>query len=225
MLNFNILLTIFLFCAFNPSFAQQIPDYTYFQTYLAEPPYGLNAYYAWQFPGGKGNGVKIVDIEGGWNINHYDLDANTTGSLGNNSTHGTAVMGIMIAEENDFGITGFAPNASAQGEIYNDDSDITVEINNAMNQLNIGDIILIEMHVDVYYPPNETTYRQMPAEFLPIYLGQWGNREAIKNAVDAGYVVIEVAGNGGNNLDPFLQNLLQIEYTGAIMVAATTPSD
>ena len=89
-----------------------IPDYTEHQTYLGEPPPGMNAQYAWQFPDGKGDGITIVDIEFGWNWDHVDLiNASANTGSNNNENHGTAVMGILVAEENGFGITGFAPHA------------------------------------------------------------------------------------------------------------------
>lgn len=44
-----------------------------YQGYLNATPQGIDAYYAWGFPGGDGSGVTIVDMEQGWNFNHEDL--------------------------------------------------------------------------------------------------------------------------------------------------------
>ena len=43
------------------------------QGYLNDAPQGINARYAWGFPGGDGASVNIVDVEQGWNLNHEDL--------------------------------------------------------------------------------------------------------------------------------------------------------
>lgn len=43
------------------------------QGYLNTAPAGINARYAWGFPGGDGAGINIVDVEQGWNLNHEDL--------------------------------------------------------------------------------------------------------------------------------------------------------
>ena len=43
------------------------------QTYLNVAPGGIDARYAWTFPGGDGQGQRLVDIERGWTFNHEDL--------------------------------------------------------------------------------------------------------------------------------------------------------
>ncbi|HDZ15086.1 MAG TPA: hypothetical protein ENH60_09360, partial [Pricia sp.] len=52
------------------------------QGYLNAAPQGVDARYAWTLPGGRGNGVNIIDIEGGWNFSHEDLRTNVGGLLG-----------------------------------------------------------------------------------------------------------------------------------------------
>ncbi|MEJ2637005.1 MAG: S8 family serine peptidase [Calditrichia bacterium] len=120
------------------NFAQEssIPDYTNEQYYLMEPPMGMNAQYAWQFPDGKGDGITIVDIEFGWNWDHIDLRNNASANVGSNDNadHGTSVMGILVAEENGFGITGFAPHARVYGIAQSsNDPDITTALNAAVS--------------------------------------------------------------------------------------------
>jgi hypothetical protein len=44
-----------------------------YQGYLNAAPQGINARYAWGFPGGDGAGTNIIDVEQGWNLNHEDL--------------------------------------------------------------------------------------------------------------------------------------------------------
>lgn len=43
------------------------------QGYLDAAPAGIDARYAWGFPGGDGMGANMVDMEQGWNLNHEDL--------------------------------------------------------------------------------------------------------------------------------------------------------
>src|SRR5438105_8542703 len=44
-----------------------------FQGYLDAAPLGLDARYAWTLPGGRGENVRICDIEYSWNLTHNDL--------------------------------------------------------------------------------------------------------------------------------------------------------
>jgi hypothetical protein len=49
-------------------------DFTSNQGYLDPASSGgIDARYGWTIPGGKGNGVKIIDIEGGWELQHEDI--------------------------------------------------------------------------------------------------------------------------------------------------------
>lgn len=43
------------------------------QGYLNAAPQGIDAPYGWQWQGGDGAGVTIIDIEQGWNFDHEDL--------------------------------------------------------------------------------------------------------------------------------------------------------
>ena len=49
------------------------------QRYLELAPGGVDARFAWTIPGGKGNGVNMIDIEGAWNFSHEDLLQNQNG--------------------------------------------------------------------------------------------------------------------------------------------------
>src|SRR5262245_27259454 len=50
------------------------------QGYLDPAPLGIDARYAWTIPGGRGENVRLVDIEYSWNLDHSDL-VNTTSNL------------------------------------------------------------------------------------------------------------------------------------------------
>lgn len=43
------------------------------QGYIDPAPRGIDAKYAWTFPGGDGAGTNVVDIERGWDLKHEDL--------------------------------------------------------------------------------------------------------------------------------------------------------
>src|SRR5262249_50680951 len=45
------------------------------ETYHAAAPGGIDASYAWNFPGGDGQGIGFVDMEQGWDLQHEDLKA------------------------------------------------------------------------------------------------------------------------------------------------------
>ena len=68
--------------------------------YLGAAPGGIDARYAWGFPGGDGAGANVVDMEQGWDLNHEDLAAaNISLISGTNSAyfyHGTSVLGEML---------------------------------------------------------------------------------------------------------------------------------
>src|SRR5262249_23493960 len=83
------------------------PDLTSYQRYLAAAPTRIDVGYAWTFPGGKGEGVRVIDVEGGWTLDHEDLNPvfYQSGSPSSDpgwKQHGTAVLGVIAAVENDY---------------------------------------------------------------------------------------------------------------------------
>ncbi|WP_280478556.1 S8 family serine peptidase, partial [Nocardia cyriacigeorgica] len=94
------------------------PDFLARQGYLGAAPDGVNAQWAWTQPGGRGTGVRVIDIEGAWRFTHEDLLDNQGGVIGGSPSpdlgwrnHGTAVAGQISGDVNGFGITGIAPEA------------------------------------------------------------------------------------------------------------------
>src|SRR5262249_41456113 len=87
-------------------------DVTPSQGYFRPSPAGIDVDFARHSRSGRGNAVRIADIESGWHLNHEDLPRPGFG-FGVNwvDSHGTAVLGVLAAEENGFGATGIAPNA------------------------------------------------------------------------------------------------------------------
>ncbi len=178
------------------------PSLVDYQGYLGDPPLGIGAQWAWANKGySRGQGVTVVDVEGGWNVDHEDLEltaANIVG--GTNRTddpkwhqHGTAVLGVIAGYNNSYGVTGIASEVGKKlvsafdGAVFN----AANAINIAASHSGFGDILLIELQnggptCNPAYVPAEHS----PAEF-----------DAIKTATANGKIAVEAAGNGGVNLD------------------------
>ncbi|XRD23474.1 hypothetical protein AABM34_13055 [Lysinibacillus fusiformis] len=146
----------------NTTFTNETPDYSLRQGYINPPPEGINAKYAWTISGGKGAGIKIIDIEGGWNNNHEDLIQNNGGVVaGQASTeldwvnHGTAVIGVLSGDENTYGIKGICPDSYVM-EVSHINLGSASAIYEAARRLNLGDIIILEMHRPKFHYDFET---------------------------------------------------------------------
>lgn len=167
------------------------------QGYLTAAPNGVDAVWAWS--SADGTGVGFVDVEQGWTLNHEDLvAANITLISGLNQAypgHGTAVLGEVVGVDNRLGIIGIAPHASARVvSQYRTASNYQTgaAILSALAQMSAGDVMLLEA---------QTTYSTMPG-YLPVEVED-AVFTAILTATEAGIIVIEAGGNGGNNLDAF----------------------
>ncbi len=175
-----------------------------FQGYLEETSqHGIDAKYAWTFAGGKGSGVKIVDVEGGWSTGHEDFPAMfyTGGTMSTDAVwvdHGTAVMGIISGVENDFGVTGIAPNAQIGYSAYTQGTDVA--ITNAADAVGEGGVVLIELHREG--PTLQETCNSNASQCNFIGVEYWqADFDAIQTATANGVIVVEAAGNGSANLD------------------------
>ena len=177
------------------------------QGYLDPAPKGINARYAWAFDGGCGTGnVQFIDIEYAWDLNHEDIrEANISFLWGNENfpdekEHGTAVLGIVLMQDNEFGGLGITPKVKSglvsriSPEGVNSIEDAIL---NAISHLNFGDILLLE--VQILDPITRDRY-------LPVEIER-SIFDAILLATSSGIIVIEAAGNGnlarGFNLDEF----------------------
>jgi hypothetical protein len=179
-------------------------DLTSEQRYRNASPAGVNALGLAGRPGGRGDRVKIVDIEYDWHSSHEDLakaalpgtrilnGVPSDGGYGGN--HGTAVIGTLIGTANSFGITGLAPDS--QLGLVNTQTEVgwagADAVNIAHTNLSAGDVMLVEQQVD---GPLPGTADQVPAEYLPAVY------DAIRQATQDGIIVVEVAGNSELDLD------------------------
>jgi hypothetical protein len=219
------------------------PNFNARQLYLDAAPGGIDARYAWTVAGGKGQGVRIVDIEGAWRFSHEDLTQNQGGVIGGTQSadigwrnHGTAVTGEFGGDENAFGITGICSQANVRAiSIFGAGQGSAKAISDAANALSPGDIILIELHA----PGPRNNFQDIGGQRGFIAMEFWpDNFAAIVFATSVrGVIVVEAGGNGAENLDDPLYNNrpsgfpatwrnpfnLANPQSGAILVGAGAP--
>lgn len=183
-----------------PSPNATTPDFVARQLYLEAAPGGVDARFAWTHTGGRGAGVQVIDLEWGWRFNHEDLRLNQGGVVaGTNSSsddHGTAVIGEISGDPNSLGVTGIAPDARISAVAFS--MPTATAIRTAANRLNAGDIMLLEIHRAG--PKNNFQPRADQDGYVAI---EWWPDDfaAIRYAVNRGIIVVEAAGNGGEDLD------------------------
>jgi subtilisin family serine protease len=185
------------------------PDFTPRQGYLAPAPVGIDAKYAWTVRGGRGAGVRIIDCEWSWNFTHEDLASHCGGAAvgtpdaAEDDNHGTSVIGAIIGNDNGFGVTGVAPDATLSTACFGSDwSDkpTSAIIMQAADLLSAGDILLLEIH-----RPGPRWDQDPNSEFGFIPIEWWPDDfQAIAYATSKGIIVVEPAGNGFQNLDDAL---------------------
>ncbi|MEW6050155.1 MAG: S8 family serine peptidase [Candidatus Zixiibacteriota bacterium] len=184
--------------------APPTPNYKPFQGYRTAAPAGVDADYANLLAGGDGTGVKIIDIEGGWQTTHEDLDKAVGGLIAGEMindaswiNHGTAVLGEMIAGDNGYGVSGICPGADV-GMISIGTLSTADALYTAVANLTPGDLILIELHA----PGPHYNFQSRPDQLGYVCMEYWqANFDAIQYAWANGITVIEAAGNGAENFD------------------------
>lgn len=201
------------------------PDLTSYQDYLGQAPLGIDAHYAWTLPGGSGAGVKIIDMENGYNEYHEDISAPFIRiNDSNNGDHGTAVMSIIGAKNNGFGMTGIAHGS--QIGFYGWGGDIADAIAEATDYLSPGDILILEVHINRNLQSGDSCTSTDQEECVPV---EWMDSyfQQIEYATKKGINVIEAAGNGNEDLDSsiYLNKFDRNERdSGAFLIAATNPT-
>ncbi len=217
-------------------------DFTPRQGYLDVAPGGIDARYAWTLPGGGGQGVRIIDIEGAWRFTHEDLLQNQGGVVGGTMSmnldwrnHGTAVAGEFSGDRNNIGITGICPDANVRAiSIFGQGQSSAGAIRQAADMLSPGDIILIELH----RPGPRFNFQDRQDQRGYIAIEWWPDDfDAIRYATSKGVIVVEAGGNGAENLDDAIYNTRPAGFpanwtnpfnrvnrdSGAIVVGAGAP--
>jgi serine protease len=198
------------------------------QGYLNAAPGGVDARYSWTQPGGKGAGVRIVDVEGGWSTAHEDMPGlfRMGGTQYNDlgwRNHGTAVLGEMVGAANSYGVTGIAHEASIGYEGIGSQSSASA-IANAAAAVGRGGVVLIELHAQGPADSTACTCNQSQCNYIAMEYWQ-ANYDAIAIATANGTHVVEAAGNGSANLDDAAYGgrfNRAVRDSGAILVGAST---
>lgn len=212
------------------------PDFTASQGYLDQAPNGIDAKFAWRMSGGRGEGIEIIDMEQGFNLDHRDLPAKFGGLIqGNNRVssfnHGTAVLGVLGGDDNERGVTGISHNSQLRAISYSGSS-TSQTIIDAADELNAGDLLLLEVH-----RPGPAARDDAGQDgFIAI---EWWPDDfaAIVYATSKGIIVVEAAGNGAEDLDAEIYNEpesgfpagwknpfnLNNPQSGAVIVGAGSP--
>jgi hypothetical protein len=165
--------------------------------HLQPAPGGIDAVYAWGSQGGKGAGIRFVDLEQGWSLKHDDLvAANITLISGENKDwrgHGTSVLGVIRAEENN-GVGGVGIAPASKGRVVSQwrlPSDLNINtpdaILSALDVMAPRDVLLLEAQTEKYLP--------VEVERLVYHM--------IRFATALDVIVVEAGGNGANDLDAY----------------------
>jgi len=197
------------------------PDFSASQGYLGSAPEGVNAWAVAEVPGARGAGLHIVDVEGAWVWDHEDLDApfyNPGGMYPQQDwrDHGTAVLGVISALDNGFGVRGITPDVAIGGVAVQSFS-VSTAINLAWNAVEPGDAVVIELHA-----PGPNSSGEGQDGYVPMEYWQ-DNFDVILIASANDRIVCEAAGNGAENLDDAVYgSLFDRDYrdSGAILVGA-----
>ena len=208
------------------------PNLESLQGYLDPAPLGIDARYSWTQPGGRGQGVRIVDVEGAWNTTHEDLpplfyQGGVQTTISGWLQHGTAVLGELVAPNNGYGVTGIAHLAQAGYESF-ENQGVASAIANAAVAAGAGGLVLIE--VQFFGPPTPNSpcgcaggcCDCVPAEHFQAEF------DAIATATANGTIVVEAGANGATDLDDPVYGgryNRSVRDSGAILVGASNSAD
>ena len=166
-----------------------------------------------------GEGIRIVNIEYSFDPLHEDLqNAPVTHAWGWDQDrwhfHGNAVLGQLIATDNEYGVTGAVKDSEVlvvspypEQEYYN----VAAAIVASLDFLVAGDVVLIEQQTSAF-----DAY--CPMEYIPSVF------DAIQWLVTEDISVVEPSANGAHDLDADYWDGwfdLQVQDSGAIMVGGS----
>jgi hypothetical protein len=209
--------------------APPTPRFSTSQGYHEPAPAGVGATAVAGIAGSSGAGVRIVDLEYQWVLDHEDVELAPAANLETatlvdpfpveQGSHGTAVLGILRGRQNAYGVLGLARAAAlfvVPANTAQHGYDPVRAIGLALGALTPGDVLLIEQQTWVCGGG--------PLGPLEGY-APWF--DAIATATAQGVVVVEAAGNGGVDLDaPACGGWFDrsVRDSGAIVVGAGHPA-
>jgi subtilisin family serine protease len=189
---------------------------------------GINVVRAWQYPGARGQGVRVADIEQGWTFDHIDLyDTARPDRIrrvyGLNQAymgHGTAVLGILAARDDGTGCTGAVPEAEFACYSIIEDSGWDLPLQWAIDAAVFGVHPLTALKGeaagalggplpagvqplrkgDILLIEDQGSLPDLGITQVPVEV-QGPVFLAIRDATNRGIIVVEPAGNGGMDLD------------------------
>lgn len=199
------------------------PLFTALQSTHQPAPAGLGVWQAQSVYGARGQGTAVVMVENDWYLDHEDMDqmvlANFVGAYpGGNSGeagHGTAGASVLVADRNDYGMTGMVDETRIRFLATGSNGGLANSILVAGAQSQPGDLILFVL---MFMLGQISTTDWVPMEFLQsIY-------DATATVTGNGRLLVCAAGNGANSLDdPRLLRRFDRSFrdSGAILAAAT----
>ncbi|HEY8946351.1 MAG TPA: S8 family serine peptidase [Polyangiaceae bacterium] len=206
------------------TFDANTPDFTSLQGYIDNDENGMGVAVARALPGGRGQNARVIDVEQHWVADHEDLPPPffyAPAPYQGNADHGTAVAGVIVGQENGFGVTGLAP-LSGIGYSSWLNAGVASAIATAAAELSAGDAVLIEVHAQ---GPSTATCSCNPGQcnYVAMEFFQ-AEFDAIQTATANGIMVVEAAGNGSVNLDhPTYAGAFDrtVRDSGAVLVGAS----
>lgn len=197
------------------------PDFTGMQRYFrSAAENGIDADFSRADPRLRGSSIKIVDLEYDWNEHHEDLQLPDPGTdlggtafakyKGFNDQHGTAVMGILGALDNDYGVTGGVPDAELYGISptrasggYNAGAALAyvaaLQDEDGGSFLQPGDAVLLEQQGGQVIPNSDCPLNPGTC-YSPL---EWNVavHQAVTLLTSMGVSVVATGGNGANSTD------------------------
>lgn len=183
---------------------------------------GVDAFFAWQTPGGDGADVRVVDVEVDWNADHVEFDERPLTWLGFRFddgrfvAHGTAVMSIIGGSRNGSGVTGIAHNCEKfVSPSFAGILNIAAAVTTAAHAINEGDVILIEQGVIGPNAPRDPVGQFYNTNQTGMVAAEWdrGVYDAVKTAVACGRIVVAGAANGDQDLDDPSLTIEDVSFT------------
>ena len=184
--------------------APKTPSFVSQQGYLKDGRTGVGALDPDRYKGGDGAGIRVVDVEYDWRLDHEDLEIPASRIVTGGETpsvsgkdHGAAVLGEIVGKENKYGVKGIVPGAIAYVSPA-----ITVEsdyspargVLTAGEVMRRGDVMVLEMQYWACGQPTNGDGYGPIEELQEVF-------DAIRSLTARGVIVTSAAGNGGLDLD------------------------